>query len=61
MTDERFTVDVGDDPGPEPHENTHLERARMEMERSTRGAVWTSGGAVELADVRRDLMRDGEL
>ena len=56
--DERYVVDVGDDPGPEPREESHLERARAEIDREGRGIVWSeTEGEVDLSDIRRDAQR----
>lgn len=49
---ERFTVDVGDDPGPEPV-HSHLERAWAEIDADARLA-WRQQRSDELADARAD-------
>lgn len=50
---ERFDVDTGSDPGPEPRRPSHLERAHEEIERDMRLARRVELGARE-HEVRRD-------
>jgi hypothetical protein len=55
---DRYVVDVGDDPGPEPREDSHLERAQAEIDRERRWMAWTDAGEVDMRDIRADAKRD---
>jgi hypothetical protein len=50
---ERWTVDVGDEPGAEPWRPSHLERAHEEIDRDQELAR-----RVEMGDVVHDILRD---